>query len=108
MIARSSLRALVLALNALVVAALAAPARAESAAADSRDRPASPTPFGTDVYHARRVHLMSLMKKGVGVVLSAGRNDHPESGQDTDFMYLTGLFDERDGAVMLAAESAPE
>lgn len=73
----------------------------------SRDRPAGTTPFSPDVYRARRAKLLSLMKKGVGVVMSAGRNDHPETGQDTDFMYLTGLFDERDAAVLLAAESQP-
>ncbi|HEY1586536.1 MAG TPA: aminopeptidase P family protein [Polyangia bacterium] len=83
--------------------------RAETAAAvDSRDRPATTTPFTPDVYHARRMKLLSLMKKGVGVVLSAGHNDHPESGQDTNYMYLTGLFDERDGALLLAPEAPPE
>ncbi|MCA1664096.1 MAG: hypothetical protein LC659_07500, partial [Myxococcales bacterium] len=60
------------------------------AAVESRDRPATTTPFTPDVYHARRGKLLSLLKKGVGVVLSAGRNDHPESGQDPNFMYLTG------------------
>jgi Xaa-Pro aminopeptidase len=77
------------------------------AAEASRERPAGTTPFLPDVYRARRAHLMSLMKKGVGVVLSAGAKDHPESGQDPDFMYLTGLFDERDGGVILAPENAP-
>jgi Xaa-Pro aminopeptidase len=97
--------------SALASFVAAAPrfARAEAAsAAESRDRPAATTPFTPDVYHARRVKLMSLMKKGVGVLLSAGRNDHPESGQDTNFMYLTGLFDERDGGLMLAPEAPPE
>jgi Xaa-Pro aminopeptidase len=78
-----------------------------TSAADVRERPTAPTPFGPDVYRARRARLMSLLKKGVAVVASAGRGD-PEDAQDPNFLYLTGLANERDAAVLLAPENAPD
>jgi Xaa-Pro aminopeptidase len=74
----------------------------------ARERPTGTTPFSPDVYRARRARLMSLMKKGVGLIMSATPKDEPESGQDPNFMYLTGLFDERDAAILLAPENRPE
>lgn len=88
----------------------AAPALAEPSAppSDDRERPAGTTPFGPDVYRARRAKLMSLLKKGVGVLLSATPKDHLDAGQDTNFMYLTGLWDERDAGLVLSPANAPD
>jgi Xaa-Pro aminopeptidase len=105
MITASSARTLLVALT--VAAALPALADPQTPAV-SRQQPSGTTPFGPDVYRARRAHLMTLMKKGVGVLLSATHNDQLESGQETNFMYLTGLWDERDGALLLAPENPPD
>lgn len=101
--------ALALTTAALDSAALADPTPATTPApAASRDRPAGTEPFTPDVYRARRARLLALMKKGVGLVLSATAKDKLDSGQDTSFMYLTGLWDERDAGVLLAPENAPD
>ncbi|MDB4968524.1 MAG: peptidase [Myxococcales bacterium] len=97
-----------------ILVAAAAPALADptppspAPPSASRERPAGTTPFSPDVYRARRARLMGLMKKGVGVILSATPRDKLDSGQDTSFMYLTGLWDERDAGLLLAPENPPE
>jgi Xaa-Pro aminopeptidase len=95
------IRSLAFALALLCSAA----ASAEPAADDTRERPDAPSPFAPDVYKARRAHLMSLLKKGVALVLSAPRSASDEDAQSPDFMYLTGLSDERDAALLLAPDA---
>lgn len=97
-----------LALPCLV--AVAAPAFAEPtpAASATRERPTGTTPFSPDVYRARRAKLAALMKDGLGFVLSATARDPAEDGQASDFYYLTGLWDERDAAVLLAPQNPPD
>jgi Xaa-Pro aminopeptidase len=91
----------------VVLLALTAPAlvRADppAARADRRERPLGTEPFAPDVYRARRAHLLGLMKKGVGLLLSSPAMPDTEL-QDPDFLYLTGLASERDGALLLSAE----
>ncbi len=71
-----------------------------SAPADNRELPLSTEPWGPEVFRARRNHLMSQMKSGVGLVLAAEKIDPEGSRQDSNFFYLTGLPDEA-GAVLL-------
>jgi Xaa-Pro aminopeptidase len=94
----------------LLVAVAIAPglAGAEPAASDARLRPTDPTPFAPEVYRARRTKLMQLMKNGVGMLLSTLGNGSEEAEQRPDFFYLTGLWDERDAAVLLVPENVPE
>src|SRR5262249_54732595 len=69
------------------------------------EQPATTTPFSPEVYRARRAHLMSAMKGGVAVVLSAQRVDwEADARQDSDFFYLTGLADESGAALLLAPQ----
>jgi len=76
-------------------------AGAASAQTDNRDQPLGTEPWGPEVFRARRNHLMSQMKTGVGLVLAADRVDHEgDARQDANFLYLTGLPDEA-GAVLL-------
>jgi len=76
-------------------------AGAASAQTDNRDLPLGTEPWGPEVFRARRNHLMSQMKTGVGLVLAADRVDHEgDARQDANFLYLTGLPDEA-GAVLL-------
>jgi Xaa-Pro aminopeptidase len=76
-------------------------AAAAGAQADNRDQPTGTEPWGPDVFRARRNHLMSQMKTGVGLVLAADKVDYEaEARQDANFLYLTGLGDEA-GAVLL-------
>ena len=76
-------------------------AGATSAQTDNRDQPLGTEPWGPEVFRARRNHLMSQMKTGVGLVLAADRVDHEgDARQDANFLYLTGLPDEA-GAVLL-------
>jgi Xaa-Pro aminopeptidase len=82
----------------------------EPAAADARELPLSTEPWGADVFHDRRRRLMSQMKGGVALVLSANRTDNIGGlRQDADFLYLTGLADESEAALLLAPqEPQPE
>lgn len=75
---------------------------------DARERPFAPEPFGLDVFRARREKLRALMKGGVGVVLSTPRAASEDEPQDQDFAYLTGQFDERDAALLLAPGNAED
>src|SRR5262252_4067060 len=74
-------------------------------AADRRELPLSTDPFGPEVFRERRRRLMSQMKNGVALVLSAVRTEnHGTLQQDADFLYLTGLAEESEAAVMLAPQ----
>jgi Xaa-Pro aminopeptidase len=90
--------------SALILCGTTAQGRAPVTASDTRERPLGTEPFDPDVYRARRAHLMGLMKKGVGVILSAKDGDR----QDPDFLYLTGLAGERKAALLLAPEDTPD
>ena len=82
-------------------------AGAASAQTDNRDQPLGTEPWGPEVFRARRNHLMSQMKTGVGLVLAADRVDHEgDARQDANFLYLTGLPDEA-GAVLLLCRKKP-
>ena len=82
----------------------------EPAAGDLRELPLSTEPWGADVFHERRRRLMSQMKGGVALVLSANRTDNIGGlRQDADFLYLTGLAEESEAALLLAPqEPQPE
>jgi Xaa-Pro aminopeptidase len=86
----------------------AAAASAEPPAAPPRERPTGTVPFAPDVYRARRTHLMSLMKKGVGALLSAPEPGTEEKEESLDFFYLTGLWDEPAAGLLLLPENAPD
>src|SRR5262249_1914663 len=74
-------------------------------AADRRELPLSTDPFGPEVFRERRRRLMSQMKNGVALVLSAVRTENSGSlQQDADFLYLTGLAEESEAAVLLAPQ----
>ena len=76
-------------------------AGATSAQTDNRDQPLGTEPWGPEVFRARRNHLMSQMKTGVGLVLAADKVAYEaDARQDANFLYLTGLPDEA-GAVLL-------
>jgi Xaa-Pro aminopeptidase len=96
----------------LLLAAIVLPAVSVHAdpptTSDARERPTATTPFGPEVYRARRARLLSLMKKGAGILLSATHADHEADGQAPNFFYLTGLDDERDAALLLAPDNVPE
>ena len=66
--------------------------------------PAGTSPFGPEVFKARRQRLMELMGGGVAVVLSAPSlaSDSGVGRQDPDFAYLTGIHDEAGAALLLA------
>jgi Xaa-Pro aminopeptidase len=78
--------------------------------ADDGAQPVSLEPFGPEVFRERRARLMSRMKGGLAVVLSAPTVDwETEARQDADFLYLTGLADEAGAALVLAPQDpAPE
>ena len=74
-------------------------------AADPRQLPLSTDPFGPEVFRERRRRLMTQMKSGVALILSAVRTENMGSlRQDTDFLYLTGLAEESESTVMLAPQ----
>jgi len=78
--------------------------RAEPASAegDVRDQPVRTEPWDPEVFRDRRARLMTQMKTGLAVVLSAQRiNYEAEQRQDADFLYLTGLADETGAAIIL-------
>jgi Xaa-Pro aminopeptidase len=105
---RKSLRfalAAVLLVAVTVAVAVAAP---RPPASTSRERPTGTTPFTPDVYRARRAKLLSLMKKGVGAVTAAPTENSEEKDENLDFFYLTGIWGEREGAVLLMPENVPE
>ena len=73
----------------------------------NRELPLGTEPWGPDVFRARRAQLMSQMKGGVGLLLSADRIDYPaESRQDANFLYLTGLSDEAGAVVLVSPQEA--
>jgi Xaa-Pro aminopeptidase len=91
----------------LSVAVAAADPR-PAASSSPRERPTPTTPFSSDVYRARRAHLLSLMKKGVGAVTAAPMANNEDKEENLDFFYLTGIWGERDAAVLLVPENVPE
>lgn len=82
----------------------------QSVAGEIRELPLSTEPWGAEVFHERRARLMAQMKSGVALVLSATRAENIGGlRQDPDFLYLTGLADESEAALMLAPkEPQPE
>jgi len=85
----------------LSMAAASLPQAVLAQSADNYGTPGRTSPFGPDVYRARREKLMSQIKGGVAVVYSA---DSIARGQDPDFAYLTGIIDEEGAALVLAPE----
>jgi len=66
-------------------------------------------PWGPEVFRDRRAKLLSQMKTGAAVVLSAPATDNPLDGsvrQEADFLYLTGLPQEAGAALLLAPQAA--
>lgn len=64
--------------------------------------PGPPAPFPAEVYRERRRRLMDAMGGGVAVIYSATTLEG--EGQDPDFLYLTGIVDEVNAALVLAPE----
>lgn len=64
--------------------------------------PGPPQPFPPEVYRERRRRLMEQMGGGVAVIYSATTLEG--EGQDPDFLYLTGIVDEVNAALVLAPE----
>src|SRR5262245_36873487 len=64
--------------------------------------PGPPAPFPAQVYRDRRRRLMDAMGGGVAVIYSATTLEG--EGQDPDFLYLTGIVDEVNAALVLAPE----
>jgi Xaa-Pro aminopeptidase len=64
--------------------------------------PGPPQPFGPEVFRERRRRLMDQMGGGVAVIYSATTLEG--EGQDPDFLYLTGIVDEVNAALVLAPE----
>jgi len=66
-------------------------------------------PWGPEVFRDRRAKLLSQMKTGAAVVLSAPTTDNALDGsvrQEADFLYLTGLPQEAGAALLLAPQAA--
>jgi Xaa-Pro aminopeptidase len=75
---------------------------AASAQENTYGTPGPPRPFGPEVYRDRRRRLMEAMGGGVAVVYSATTLEG--EGQDPDFLYLTGIIDEVNAALVLAPQ----
>jgi Xaa-Pro aminopeptidase len=94
--------------SAILLSVAVAAADPRPVGSPPRERPTGTTPFTPEVFHARRAQLMSLMKKGVGAVTAAPREGSEEKEENLDFFYLTGIWNERDAAVLLMPENVPE
>ena len=64
--------------------------------------PGPTRPFPPEVYRERRRRLMEQMDGGVAVIYSATTLEG--EGQDPDFLYLTGVADEVNAALVLAPQ----
>lgn len=64
--------------------------------------PGPPQPFPPEVFRERRRRLMDQIRGGVAVIYSATTLEG--DGQDPNFLYLTGIADEVNAALVLAPE----
>lgn len=88
--------------NAPHVADLPAPG---TKADEVREQPVRTEPWGPEVFRERRANLMAQMKSGVALILASKHIDYDAGArQSPDFLYLTGLAEETNGALVLAPQ----